>query len=65
MGKVGFDKVSELKLFGLDCLLDLGWVLRTVIFLGKQRTHTLKVLVLSDDLRQIVFELDCVMGLMQ
>ncbi len=65
MGKVGFDKVSELKLFGLDCLLDLGWVLRTVIFLGKQRTHTLKILVLSNDLSQIVFELDCVMGLMQ
>lgn len=49
----------------MDGLSNLGGVLRTVIFLGNQRTHTFEVLILSDNLSQVVFEFDSIMCLMQ
>jgi hypothetical protein len=61
---VGVNQICELGFFVFDGLPDFGWVLWPIVFLGYQRTHTLKVLILSYDLSDIVLKFNCIMSLM-
>jgi hypothetical protein len=61
---VGVDEICELGFFVFDGLPDFGWVLWPVVFLGYQRTHTLKVLILSYNLSDIILKFNSIMSLM-